>query len=136
MAKFAWNERYEIGIPSIDMQHRELAGLVGRMEELLTSAASKEDLQEAFDLLAAATARHFRYEEEQFAKTAFPRDEEHRREHGRLLLILTRYGQSLDAALLSATSSEHATFLSEWFVNHIATEDRALGAHLAKAGVR
>lgn len=136
MAKFAWNERYEIGIASIDAQHRALAELICRMEEQLASAAAKEELQATFDFLAAATARHFRYEEEQSAKTAFPRDEEHRREHGRLLLILTRYGQSLDAAVLSATTNEHATFLSEWFVNHVMTEDRALGAHLLKAGVR
>lgn len=133
---FDFSAEHDVGVASIDQQHRGLAELINLINGLIAIRASLADLQEPFEQLYDETERHFLHEEALFAHTQFDRAERHKKEHARLLLILKRFCQTLNPRDLSASPADHVAFLRAWLVDHIANEDRPLGVHLNSLGVR
>jgi len=135
MALITWNEALEVGIETIDAQHHVLADLVNAIHDKLMKGAPDDDVWDAFALLADAAAEHFRYEEDLFARHAYPHSERHKRKHGLLLVVLERFQETLDRADRPVRLEEHLDYLHEWLLDHIEDEDRPLAAHLKRAGM-
>jgi hemerythrin len=136
MAFFDFGSGHEVGVGSIDQQHRGLVERINRIHGQIAERAPIADLQEQFERLYRETERHFLHEEALFAPTQFERAERHKKEHGHLLLILKRFRQTLNPRELSTSTVDHVAFLRAWLVNHIANEDRPLGEYLKSLETR
>ncbi|OJV65867.1 MAG: hypothetical protein BGO41_07975 [Clostridiales bacterium 38-18] len=122
-----WEKQYELGIKSIDDQHRRLIEITSDLSVLLTEAAYGEDIYdrmvEIIQALTNYTVYHFKFEEELFEKLNFEFKEKHILEHNNLIAEI----EKLD---LRAVDEDQITygkkilkFLITWVFKHISGSD-------------
>lgn len=119
-----WSDAFEIGVPAIDREHRELTELLNRVAALNAAGnAIHDDLLELLGHLYQHTQVHFRHEEELMSAIGFDDYLNHRAEHQMLLAELRSFVQQIEQgdALLD-TKSLHA--LKDWLLVHMASSDR------------
>ncbi|GAB6106483.1 bacteriohemerythrin [Fusibacter bizertensis] len=122
-----WEQQYELGIKSIDDQHKRLIEITSELSVILTNAASGEDIYdqmvEIIQEITDYTVYHFRYEEAIFEKIDFEFKEAHIKEHNDLIAQI----EGLD---LRAVDEDQITygkkilkFLITWVFKHISGSD-------------
>ena len=124
-----WDESYELGIPTVDGQHKHLVSLVNRFRSELIKYSSSEEvgwqnaLSEALRETVQYTKTHFSAEEKLMQAAGYPDFEYHRRCHQEFVETVTYILGSFQTATLQ-TAFEFAAYLKEWVLTHIAYEDR------------
>lgn len=122
-----WEKQYELGIATIDDQHKQLVGITSRLSELLTNAVQGEDIYDEMvsiiEELTDYTVYHFKYEEDLFEKLNYEFKDAHIDEHNRLI-------QEISALDLRAVDEDQVTygkkilkFLITWVFKHISGSD-------------
>jgi hemerythrin len=126
----AWDARYEVGIPVIDGQHREMLDLVGRVLEGLQAGQDRAALVETLRELVRAT-EHNVATEERLMQAHGLSPAHHAEEHRRLVDEIRAFDQRLDSEGLAAS----ARWLREWLLGHIEEDDRPLAEQLRASGL-
>lgn len=125
-----WGDALELGIPSVDEQHRELVDLLNRLAALSSSdigAEAHDDMLELLGHLYQHTVVHFRHEEELMETIDYLDLAAHRDEHHMLLAELRSFVHQIENgdSILDAKSI-HA--LRDWLMVHITSSDRPFAA--------
>lgn len=135
MSFMPWTGALEMGIASIDTQHRWLVDATNRLHGEITSATpDRALLGEILEGLVDYTMNHFVVEEELFQRFGYPATVDHKAEHDAFtasaMNLLTQFesGESVGPPVLE--------FLKEWLLHHILKVDRAYVSFLKAAGVR
>ncbi|MCB1888450.1 MAG: hemerythrin family protein [Rhodocyclaceae bacterium] len=122
-----WSERYELGIPEVDLQHHYFADLINRLlEELGTADASYQ--KRLIRELDAYARFHFISEENLMFRAGYPQLETHARHHFALIDELNVRETRFASGQISAT--DITDFLIKWFLGHTAHEDRSFAEFL------
>lgn len=124
-----WNPQWETGFPEIDRQHRQLLDHIDQVFQAVAQGKESELVARSLHFLADYVEAHFGMEEALMDRSAYPRSAEHRLLHAELraqVLDLIE-GHRQDPA---AISEAVPVFLSEWLLNHIDQQDRALALHV------
>ena len=128
---FEWSEAHSVGVPLMDAQHKELAGLINRIGEDLKAGHDAERLRESFARLVAAARRHFAEEEQLMALAGLgTAAERHKQEHRRLLEELEGQANALEGRSMSLTMR----YLNFWLLHHIETTDKSQAEKLIESG--
>lgn len=135
MALITWNETLNVGVASMDRQHREMADLVNLIHDNLLQGVPDAELRQNFDLLAAATVAHFRHEQDLWTRTDYPAAAGHKHKHDLLMVVLDRFRETLDRDTSQSRLEQQLDYLREWLLDHIDDEDKPLAAHLNAAGI-
>ncbi len=126
-----WSERFELGIPEVDLQHHYFADLINRLLEELGSADPTYQKRLIRELDAYARF-HFISEENLMFRAGYPFLKAHARHHFALIDELnvreTRFAHGQIAA------TDITDFLIEWFLHHTAQEDRSFAEFLQAGG--
>jgi diguanylate cyclase (GGDEF)-like protein/hemerythrin-like metal-binding protein len=118
---FEWSEAHSVGVPLMDEQHKELAGLINRIGEDLKAGHEADRLRESFAKLVAAARAHFADEEQLMAQAGLgAAAERHKQEHRRLLEELEDQADALEGRSMSLTMR----YLNFWLLHHIETTDK------------
>ena len=135
MAPIGWKDSYSTGVPAVDHEHRELIGLVNRVEEILTSRRPSDEANAAFGDLFRAISSHFALEERFMREHRYDQTSAHKTDHERLLDELRdimdefeRTGQVEDEATVHAFTAR----VEAWFANHFRTHDARLHNRLGE----
>jgi len=127
---FEWSEAHSVGVPLMDEQHKELAGLINRIGEDLKAGHEAERLRESFGRLVAAARRHFAEEEQLMTLAGLgAAAERHKQEHRRLLEELEGQANALEGRSMSLTMR----YLNFWLLHHIETTDKSLAERLVES---
>ncbi len=124
MELIEWKAEYNIGIPTIDKQHRQLVTLINRLTK---EGASGGMISYVFDDLDLYVKEHFRAEEELLRAFEYEDFDAHKEEHRTFEQWLAAVRQSFNVG----GSSSHLlaesvnTYLRSWLVNHILESDMA-----------
>ncbi|HAS72785.1 MAG TPA: bacteriohemerythrin [Clostridiales bacterium UBA8960] len=127
MTMIVWESHYELGIKSIDEQHKKLIEITSRLSELLTSAVEGDDIYDDMVLIISElteyTVKHFGYEEKLFDKLNYVNKEAHKAEHKQLI-------DEIEKLDLRAVDEDQVTygkkilkFLITWVFKHISGSD-------------
>ncbi len=122
MAFINWEEKYSVGIPSIDLQHQKLIGLINQLYEAMREGKGKNILLETLQETIKYTNYHFTTEENLFQKFSYPEEAQHK-------LIHSKLKQQVDSLYLDVQSGKASltlevfNFLKEWVATHILQED-------------
>ena len=76
-----WSKEYELGIPSIDEQHKELFKQV----DTLLDPGKADRIKATFDFLGSYVIKHFGHEEMLHAKSNYPGAAAHKKMHADLI---------------------------------------------------
>lgn len=124
---FNWTKELELGIESIDDQHKKLLDIGNRINDLLAVHSDGDDnydeIIEVIEELKEYTVYHFKTEEDIFQKYSYPEYNQHKKEHDTFI----EYLNSVD---YNTIDDDQRVFLKEllkkvvhWVINHIITTD-------------
>lgn len=80
MAKFQWRDIFELGVPEIDSDHKELLSLTEQIGSAVF-APDPEKCQNLVDAFLALAAAHFKREEEFLERLGYPELKAHIKYH-------------------------------------------------------
>lgn len=123
-----WNSEYELGVPAMDADHRDLMQMCNQFLTLVAGQESPSRLADSLDRLILRTQAHFLAEERMLDRHGYPALAIHKTEHQRLI----RDAQGLSARLrsdqgerdLASIIAETSDFLQSWLLEHIRANDR------------
>jgi hemerythrin len=129
-----WNPTLSIGVPEIDDQHRELFRRAHEVDMALSEGRFASETVELVRFLAEYCEKHLSTEQALMMRTRYPGTAAHLQQH-------TWFRQTMQAIqrdlAVGGPREEIATRLNElvlaWFVKHIGSTDRALGAFLKES---
>lgn len=133
MAELTWGDKHALGFRGIDDEHEELFEAVRGIESAMARSAEPAAIGVLLDKLVAATGTHFASEESTMRGAKYPGLALHAAEHQRLMEKLgafaARHGQG------GVAMNQHTvTFLRDWLLHHIETDDSRLGVWLKEHG--
>lgn len=131
MLTIAWDDRYRIGLPIIDNQHKYLLQLINQLYGDITSGALPYSLDEVFNNLDDYALYHFTIEERWMQGQLYPECTRHQQEHAtfkeHVAELRRLYQRRDDAAALKTLS-----FLYHWLATHIQGSDFQFGQFIAR----
>ena len=136
MAFFEWEDRFSVGIRSIDEQHQRLFGLINQLHDVIQRCEHQATLQSVLCELETVTtviaelidyARyHFTTEEDYMRRYEFPESATHKAEHEQFVEKVREYQQRFEQKT-TRISLELAEFLVNWWRNHILNSYKKCG---------
>lgn len=124
-----WTEMLAIDGGHVDGQHRGLFDAINVFHEAVAQGHESEAVAGALDFLKSYGERHFAEEERLLAEFAYPRLDQHRRQHQQFLEQVSAFRTQL---LEGGCGLGHSMsqFLGSWLVNHIMVSDKAYASFL------
>ena len=131
MPLFIWKKSYEIGVNEIDMQHRQLVGMINELFEAMKAGEGSTVVDEVLDKLVDYAQMHFSTEERYMQTHYYPDLEEHERLHLGLTKHVVEF-RAKQRAGKAIKTPDLMNFLRDWLVEHISVEDKKFGKFLKK----
>jgi hemerythrin len=129
-----WSPRYELGVPLIDAQHRQLFETAGALIEQV-SAGRTEAVAPTLAFLRKYALEHFAAEQALMVASGYPDADPHAAEHARFAeevgALVTRHAREPRSPWLA---SNLAVVVADWLRSHVLGADAALGRHLRERG--
>lgn len=124
---FTWKKEFELGIASIDNQHKrliEIGNTINRLLVMNTDAIDNYDeIIEVIDDLKEYTVYHFQTEEKLFRKYNYPKYNQHKEEHDRFVSYINSMNLHTADMNQSVFLEELLNNIVNWVFLHIITED-------------
>ncbi|MCB0996729.1 MAG: hemerythrin family protein [Acidimicrobiales bacterium] len=133
MAFLDWTTQYDLGVTSMDAQHKALVASMNALHARAEAGAPGDELLRLVDSLADLTQRHFAAEEEHMERIGFPGLTSHKGIHVTLLDKLATH--RADVAAKGAPDEKFFAFRRFWLTSHITGIDTKYAEHGAKATV-
>ena len=129
--KLVWQDRFSVGVPEVDHEHRELIRLINLLHEALGQSQSAAAVRAALGEVHVAISAHFALEEKDMQAWGYSGYPEHKRDHERLLDELRDLMDSIEQAIPADTDAFGAR-INAWFETHFQTHDARLHGFLAR----
>jgi hemerythrin len=123
MPLIQWQPEFEIGIPSIDHEHRELIALINELHANLSKHAPKEAINAFLGEVHAGISAHFALEEKLMQEMGYDEYVAHKADHERLLDEIRDIMDAFDADAYFDYGESLAEGLRIWFTEHFRTLD-------------
>lgn len=122
MAIFLWDSSIELGIPTIDEQHKALFGWIDTLNIAIKNGDSAEAVGEVIWNLITYVTEHFSAEERLMLSCNYPGLAAHRKEHDEFVSRL----RDIQVSYIDGHEMGHSVldFLVDWLVCHIKGTDQ------------
>lgn len=130
-----WDEKYSVGILSIDGQHKELFAHLNHLLEVMKTGSADEILPQIITDLERYAIQHFQKEEFFFQRFEYSGAQEHILEHQLFIEKIADFKSGLKTRKLSL-SIELLQFLKEWIEHHIMVSDKAYSECFRQNGLK
>jgi hemerythrin len=135
MALLIWNNKFSVGIPSIDSQHMVLFESLNDLHTAMMKGNAQAVTKTLLRNLVAYTHDHFRSEEAMMAAAQYPGLAAHRAKHNALTRQVEDYAARYEKGEI--TLNIHLlNFLRDWLTTHIQVEDNEYGPWVKEHGGR
>ncbi len=124
-----WDEKYNLGIPIIDEQHRAIVSTINTYHYFVTEKNAEDALRPTFITLDQYTKTHFMTEENIFKQTEYPETLNHKILHEKLAKSMKEIAVQ---ALHENDPDVALHFLKKWWLTHIRIEDAKYASHVIK----
>ena len=129
MGLIEWNERFSVGIVSVDHEHRELIELINGFQQKIEQDDSVDAKLEYLGETLAHISAHFALEEKLMRESGYDEYQPHKADHE---ILLDQLRDIMDAVEEDAGVDNDAltTVLEQWFSRHFQTHDARLHGKL------
>lgn len=125
MGIFSWSPSLEIGIESIDSQHRHLVKLISELFESMRVGLGYKQVDVTIKELKEYTKYHFEEEEKLMREINYPHYAEHLEAHQYFVEQIVDFSNRHKEEEIGI-SLHLLDFLKNWLVNHITTVDKEI----------
>lgn len=123
----AWSDDLAVGIDAIDSDHKTILDLIGRLHQAYDSDNAADTVRAAVGRIAAYAETHFQREERMLLEAGYPYLVQHRARHDTFRAYVANI--VMGTAPLPEVG-ELLSWLVDWWVGHIGTEDKMYRAHV------
>lgn len=125
MSLIEWKERYSLGVPEVDHEHRELIDLINDLYDSLRHTPSDADVADFLGELYTRIAAHFALEEKIMLDCNYDEYAEHKTDHEQLLDGIRDLMDDYEDGVY-VDVERFGKRLDEWFSEHFRTRDARL----------
>lgn len=126
MALIPWREAFEIGIESVDHEHRELIDLINQLHDRLDCSAEPEIVAGFLGEIYARISAHFALEERVMRDLEYDDYADHKNDHEALLDDIRDIMDVFDEGGYVDLQEDLGDQLETWFGGHFRTKDARL----------
>ncbi len=123
MAFFTWEQKYELGIPEMDNQHKKWVAILNKFYDQVSKSDLKKNMLEMLDEALNYTKFHFREEEKFMASINYTNIDEQKRMHKNIITTLEDFRKTIISDK-TITSMSLTNEMKKWFKEHILVEDK------------
>ena len=134
MALILWREAFEIGIESVDHEHRELIDLINQLHDRLDNSAEPEIVAGFLGEIYARISAHFALEERVMRDLEYDDYADHKDDHEALLDDIRDIMDVFDEGGYVDLQEDLGDQLETWFGGHFRTKDARLHTFLEDRG--
>ena len=134
MPLIQWNDRYSVGVSTLDSQHRQLIGILNELHEAMSSARGKEVQSGIVQRLGTYAATHLETEEKILKTQSYPGFTQHKAQHDAYIAKMREFQEQLRKGE-GGVPVALMTFLKDWWTRHILTNDKEYSGFLKARGV-
>jgi hemerythrin len=127
-----WSTQFELGHERIDAEHRIFLRLVNEFATRVDQGSGTDMLARTLNEIRKYAEFHFVSEENIMQELDYPRLDEHRGLHSRLLEALDGWMRDMSSGAIRPQEVQQA--LVDWFAAHTSQEDQKLVAHIRNIG--
>lgn len=128
-----WQENLSIGVLEIDIQHKLLFDKFSSFLNAYAADGNTDKTLQMFWFLEAYAVTHFKEEEKLMQQAGYPSLQAHRQKHQAFIDQINKMKERLKAeGLNQGLVATMTSFITSWLVQHISTEDRAIGDFINK----
>jgi hemerythrin len=127
-----WSTQFELGHERIDAEHRIFLRLVNEFATRVDQGSGTDMLARTLNEIRKYAEFHFVSEENIMQELDYPRLDEHRGLHSRLLEALDGWMRDMSSGAIRPQEVQQA--LVDWFTTHTSQEDQKLVAHIRNIG--
>jgi len=120
---FQWEDKYSVGIQSIDNQHKEIFMLLNKLLEAMKMGHANDVTIQIIQELERYAVIHFQKEEYFFQRFNYQGSAEHITEHQNFIKKLAVLKSEINSGKLILTI-ELLNFLKDWIDHHILVVDK------------
>ena len=132
-----WSDKYSIGIPRIDEQHKFFFDAVHRLHKECVAGEGEHAVLETLVFLENYVRGHFQDEVAFMREHEYPRVEEHEDLHAEFLeRFLELIGEFKESGPSQHLAQRMGEMVQGWLVDHIAKADRAYARHVTERAHR
>ena len=128
MSLARWSPTLSVGIEAIDADHQELIILLNRLGVAVARGVERDVIVAKLGELIAHAERHFDREAEFMTSYNYPEAEHHQDIHRELMADIAELRKEFERG--AEIGPEFVLYLWNWLLNHIAEDDKRLGAYL------
>lgn len=134
-----WKDKYELGVPLIDEQHKELFRRVEAFMQILRSSDSWENkvqgVNETLEFMKNYVVEHFRDEEAYQRSIGYPNSDSHKKVHADMVKYVVEVSEEYArSGYNEQLMQQFAGKLLAWLINHVASEDQRIADYAAGKG--
>ncbi len=126
-----WIDSYELNIPLLDKQHKELFQMLHVINESFKKGTTHQEVIKVLKFLTGYVKHHFSAEEEVMRIIEFNELDDHKYQHGKLLSELKHKLEHIKVDR-HINLYEVQDFLIDWICNHIISEDMKIRDFIEK----
>ncbi len=135
MAAMEWTEKFSVGIPTFDRQHKKLFELFNTFYDSIHKQEGRERLAFVIKGLKDYTVQHFKSEEASMKLYHYPKYEAHKKEHDAFVKSVLEFENRFNQGKMILTI-EITNFIKDWITKHVMEVDKQYTEHLTARGVQ
>lgn len=120
---FEWDDKYSVGIQSIDNQHKEIFEILEKLIDAMKKGQASDVTTQIILNLERYAINHFKKEEYFFQRFNFQGSTEHINEHQNFTQKIVSLKSDLKSGKITLTF-DLLNFLKEWIDHHILVVDK------------
>jgi hemerythrin len=121
-----WKEFYSVGNPSIDVEHKQVIGIINDLHEAMGEGKDQALVKPILDRLLKHTLAHFEHEEHVMQDNEYPDFAQHKALHDEIRQKTIALHEHADLV----TGRDLLQFLKDWWLGHIQNQDRKYTPYL------
>ncbi len=126
MPLIEWRDEFEVGIDSVDYEHKELIDLINELHARLGEDVSREAVGAFLGEIFARISAHFALEEKVMRDLAYDEFSAHKADHEALLDDIRDIMDAYESGQYLEYQDVLAEHLRSWFTEHFRTKDARL----------
>lgn len=135
MALIEWQEKFRIGIPSVDYEHEEMIALLNQLYSGLAAGAESGEVMAFLGEVYARISAHFALEEKVMKERRYDQFEDHKADHEELLDQIREIMDDYELGEAGQSVEDFGKRMQSWFGEHFGTHDARLHRAMADLGL-
>lgn len=128
-----WKERYSVGIPVLDAQHKQLFRMSDQLDGDLKQGLRSEEIEETLVHMGEYATRHFQMEEKYMTEVEYPGLEQQQKIHGKFTETFHgMYEDFKENGLSQGVVEGLRRDLTNWIRDHVVGIDQQFGEYYKK----